>query len=713
MEYPPKGYKCILLILLIIASFTNFAYGNDPIDGALPDVDALFDGNNSSKYLTVYKNNYYLDMKDMGMVESTMTFGDEINAGANTLFNAQKGLAHLLITVVYYSFEIDLYKIFSGIIEAVIGEMKIALFDELSLIAIVVLGFYYLVKIIGDQKTQIWVAIIQTVIITALALAFFNSPTELLKGVDDISKDLSRSVLSGTYKATNQGNTPESAVMAAANDMWMMFVHKPWQVLQFGDVDIAEKEEDKILSLPPMSEERQEIINTLAENDILFTPVWGGRRLSFIILYFIPMLVMGIIIGIIALLILGYQFITIFYVMMGVFVFIMALIPFIGPKIITSWGSKVLAAGFIKVIISFVLAVIFALNSALFNLTGDYGWFVVLLLQILIMVVIVWKRKDFFEIITNMRMAVKHGNINKNLRKDANLEARINKHTDKIRFRRSKSHDNYEYEPSTAEDYKINRNSRPSNNSGTEDTSLSYGAIEVQLAQEGDITNMNDNLKALVKKAEELLERKYNDEKAEAEEKAEKHNKEPEYTPFVKRVQTREALGTPRFDRREIAAVASSIDMAQQSGGTIYDVYSAMTKEEESVSRPKNLDSIRITTNGGNIDLDKEEAYKILNNQDEKDYAYEFNQRYNKQYDKAFFEELFKKYGKENVRMMMDRMKEVEEKDHKLIQNPAGYLTTSLKNNHRDKVNEENINQKKQHQKPLSNMRKKDKEMKL
>ncbi len=679
-----------LLIILLLAALT-VSYGYDPADSAFPQIDELFK-NNSNPFISEYRDNYHLDMKNMGLVEGAKHPEHILNPIANMFFSLQKYLTIGLITIVYYAYEIDLYSLFSTMIDSVFAEMKIVLFDELSSLAIVLLGFYYCIKIISDQKTQIWVAILQTVVILVLALALFHNPTAMLKGVDDFSKDMSKSVLAGTYRATNQGASPESAVLAASNDIWMMFVHKPWQMLEFGSLEVAEQEQHRVLSLAPNSDERNAIIEELANDGKHFQSDWGVRRLAFMLLYMLPMLAMGLIIGLLALLILGYQFLTIFFTLGGIFVFILALIPFIGPSVINNWAVKVIANGLIKVIISFVLAIIFAVNAALFNLIGVYGWFVVLLLQILMMGIIVWKRKDFVDLFTNTRKSLQSGNI-KPSKKDFNLEGKLRMENGRLGFGKKGPgyQDEFDEVESSSGSRTYIRNDKGSrrrrdSTSGDIFASKTEG-FEVKLANEAELSHMNESLKALTRKAEELLNKKYEDELQEAEKHGEKLGKEPEYSSFVKRVKTREELGAPRFDNREISSVVKSLQIAQFNGSTAEDVYKGLTTQEApETERPKNIESIRLEIGGGSQELDKKEAYSIVEQQQANDHAEAFNSRYNTKYDKAFFEGLFKKYGQENVDMMLERMKDVEEREDKTINNPAGYLTTSLKNNQRDKV---------------------------
>lgn len=727
-----KQLKKRIAVILILVTCLTFVQGvtataatKDPVSAALPKLTEFLETKNP--YLTRYRSNYYLDIKEIEGFEAIrhpmMAMSASINMLANIIFTMQQAMTWLLIVIIYYSFELDIYQLFSSLISSIIGEMKIALFDELSLMAIVLLGLYYCIKMISDQKTQVWIAIIQTVVIVALAMTFYVNNVELLRGMDYFSQEISKSVLTGTYKASNQGDTPETAVIAIANDVWMMFVHNPWQVMEFGDVDLAEEQQERILSLPPGSEERQAIIEELAESQGVFTPSWGPKRVGFMLIYIIPMFIMYVILLIISLLVLGYQFLTMFYFTAGIFVFILALIPFFGIKIIGNWAAKVVSSGFIKVIICFLLAVIFAFNAGLFKLIKELGWFGVLVLQLLIAGIIVWKRQSFFEMITNSRMILRTGSVGKSFKKDANLEYEAYQQSGKLTgvakrnlrklspFRVVEENEQERDDESvrkhnksiTKESKNLSRNESMNRGVYTAKTAEGFdgGLSSIEKEQYNqELSHINENMRALTKKAEELLERRFQDEKQEAEEKAGRLGKNPEYSDFVKRVQTRENLGAERFDTREITMVANALKRVLDAGGTPEDVYKGSMRDEtsEKINRPESLESVentlRVQIGSEQIDLDRKEAYKVADDTAALGFKEEFNTRYNKQYDSVFFKQLVERYGQKNVRFMLDRMQQVETKGN-MIQNPAGYLITGLKNNERDHVrlagNRENV----------------------
>ncbi|WP_031342034.1 CD3337/EF1877 family mobilome membrane protein [Ruminiclostridium papyrosolvens] len=706
---------CSVLIILFTALTPVTIHAEDtPSSSAFSSpLDDIFNSKNANDHIR-YRDNYSLDTIDGSMFSLSDTFQNGLNSFANVLFQVQVVFAYMLITVFYYSFELDIYGMLSEVVNTFMHEMKTSIFDELSLIAILILGLFFIVKVIQNQKTQVWVAIIQTALIVAIALYFFNNPMQILKQVDNGSKAISKSVLAGTFKANNSGASPESAVMAAVDNIWSAYVHQPWQMLEFGNMEMAKREENKILSLPPGSKERKEYIKKLAEDEKHFTPDWGVKRLGLQIAYAIPLILIFAVIAIMCFFMISYQVLTILFTLLGAFVLVMALIPFFGMKILQNWAAKIIGFASIKVIICFCIGVMLAFMTAIFKLSDQYGWILTLLLVVIIVLSIIWKREALLELFTLIRLTPHNPSmINKQLRKDSNVESRINNFmgSGMSGFRKGKTGNPDEKksksdakkpadtsekikaeESSEAGDGPKKRKAKKSVSSGDKSgsgqsyTGSSGNSPNTEASYSGILNEMNDdqtednnNFRQLMKKAEEILQKQYEISKMEAENKADKLQKEPEYSSFVRKADTREALGAPKFEQREIIAVANNLQKIVDAGGSPEELLSRneTSKSSEDESRPK--DVIGLVVNGQQQSIDRGEAYKIIVQDAAKDYTNEFNQKYNKKYDDKFFEDLIKRYGKQNVRQILSRMKEVKEKEGN-IKNPAGYLTQSLKN---------------------------------
>ncbi len=694
--------KIIALVILITIMMPSSAFAEDPASEAFPSVKELFNGDNDNIYLTKYKDNYYLDMEEYVFFKEPEGL---VNVAANILFKIQVYLGYALVTLIYYAYEMPIYDMFSDVVDQVVSEMETALFDELSLIAIVLLGLYFAIKMAAEQRTQIWVAIIQVIIVIALATAFYKGPSGMLDAINEGTNGISKAVLAGTYRATNEGQDPDSAVMAAANNTWYMFVHRPWQILEFGSVEMAKKHEDEILSLPSLSDARQVIIDELAEDEVHFTSDWGIKRVGYLLFSFIPYLILFLIIAVLCLLIWAYKFLTITFILLGIFVFICALIPMLGGiRILQSWLSKVIGSAAITVVVSFFLAIVFAFNTVLYGFIDEYGIFVVVIVQLVIAAVIFFKRESLFELFTMARLAASGAYpVNKQMRRDTNIENRVMEYSRNLNLRRNKNSSYYDEESkdeinssgsntsegsirNSAKAYNTTNKARqtgiPNSDKGLERQTVGFGDLYDEIQE--DTKSDNENFKELMKKAENILEKQYELLGKTAEEKAEKLGKEPKHHPFVYKVQTREALGAKKFDDREVIAVAKQLQRTINAGGSAEDLVKGFENSKDfEVSRPKNLIEIKIGEESYKIDRD--EAKKIEIKDISKEYADEFNKDHNKNYDPQFMEEIIKKYGHTQVRYMLDKMKEIQLKE-KSINNPAGYMIKGLKNNHRDSV---------------------------
>lgn len=675
------------LFLLIGVLFLTFiphvpVYADSPGTAALPRMDTLFDGRNDSPYLNQYRENYALDCVEPGTLSAKEQFENAINSLANVLFQVQLNTGYLLVAIFYYSFEIDIYQIFSPLLTSFVTEMKTSLFDELSLIAISILGLYFVVKLIQNQRTQVWVAILQTAIIVAFSMFFFTQPLKLLQGVDSGSKGIARQVLTGTFKATNEGRAPESAVIAAANNIWQIFVHQPWQMLEFGNISVAKTQEQRILTMPVGSDERKAYIKDMARGKQYFTTDWGMKRLGLILLYFIPLLILFIVIALLCLLMLAYQFLTVLYSMMGVFIFILALIPFFGIQLIQNWFMKIIGAGSIKIVVCFCVSFLLSCVSVLFGTTESYGWFITLLLEVTVIVTIVWKKDELFEMFTALRLAPTNAKaLQSKMMRDVNVEQKIHEYAKNRRMKKN----GMEYGESGGYEEEISSR-RSSYTGGSRKGSYSgnsFEAIEDKALEASMIQNManqasqkNEDLRQLMKKAEEVLDKMYAVSRADSEERARITGKPPEYTEFVEKVDTREKLGAPRFEQREIQAVADEIQRILKAGGNPEEIITQGRARQREAERPASVMEI---VNEPQQQPAEEKTPPVDYEKLNEEYTNEFNTLYGRTYDTSFMQGLTRKYGHGNVRQVMDSMVKRQEREGK-IGNPAGYLTQSLKN---------------------------------
>lgn len=390
----------ILLIIIIAFPFTTVQAASDPMSAASPSIPQIFDiSQNPNHYITDYRNNYYLDTT-AGIFNPIENI---FNGLANILFNIQQGLTYILIVLFYFSFEFSFFDIFKDLINSFIGNMQTAFFNEVSIIIICLIGFYFFIKQLKRQTVQFWTALFQTIVIIAFASYYFTHPAQILESVDLGTKEISKMVLTGTTGGTS--NT--TAIVEAANHLWDTYIHKPWQYLEFGDESLANAYTDQVLS-QPVSDARTQIFVQLEKDK--YWQQMGLKRVGFELMYLIPMIVSFVILSALCILVIGFQFMTMLIFLMGIFIFVIALVPNWGARILGNWVQKLISTAGTKIILSFFLITLIAFNKALFSYGAAKGWLITLLLQLVIYAVVYLKRHEIVELFISFKNTLHNPN---------------------------------------------------------------------------------------------------------------------------------------------------------------------------------------------------------------------------------------------------------------------------------------------------------------
>lgn len=608
-----KKLKIVLLVLMVIVIFlpcSPVMAASDPMDAASPDIPDLFDiSRNPNPHITTYRSNYYLD-DTAGMFSPVENM---TNAIANVLFSLQQGLCYLLIIAFYYAFEFSIFDLFKDLINLFIGNMKGSLYDNVVIIILSTMGIFFFIKQLQRQVVQFWVALIQTVLIVALGIFYFTQPAFILEKTDTATKELSKMVLAGV----NNNNTT-SAVTTASNELWDIFVHKPWQMLEFGDQTLAAQHSDEVLALSD-SDAREDIFKKL-EDDGKWNNM-GLKRVGFELMYLVPMLITFAILAMLCGLVIMFQFLTMIIFMMGIFIMIVALIPGIGPRMLGQWFSKFVATAATKIILVFFLSLIIAFNKAIFQYAQSKGWLIALILQVIVYVAIFVKRNELIDLFLDIKGTMQNpataGRLLK--MKDPALAGDYLRSNSYRRLKRRDDIGNEEIQYNTRQrasgDYETNdndgRNESYTDNkrvvvqhyadpqseadSGTtrsydsnEDFAETMGANSS--SPNAQNATYHNEMRQYFKKAEEILEKQLEVLKQEADLKARQTGRPPEYDARVRRAENREKMKQPRFDRNEVERMATKIQAVERNGGRAEDLVPQSTVvQRENRSNPKSV----------------------------------------------------------------------------------------------------------------------------
>jgi ABC-type multidrug transport system fused ATPase/permease subunit len=542
-----KKIISILIIIFLVFSMTLLAFSEndeeedaevitvenyDPITEVMPELDYVYDQEyNDNKYVTKFRENYYLDI-NAGSVD----IENGINQITNILFYVQRALVEAMIYIFDQAFTFSFYEIFKGVLNSFIVNMFNSTFGIISSIFLALIGFFFFIKTVKKQRADFFSSVVQIIVVIALAYLYFNNPLMLLKGVDNVVNNVSTTIL--TARPDISGQTPsdyytgkldvkDTGVVAVANNLWEQYIHRPWRIMEFGDSDIADEYEDKVLTYAPGSDQREELINEVEETTGLSTKDLSVKRLGLIIMYLIPMLVNLLLMGALCVLAIGYQFLILIIFMGGIFIFMIALIPSVGTNIVKNWAIKLIGTAGMKILISFLLIIMISFNEALYLFGNDNGWMAALIIQLVIYIIIYIKRESIMEVFMVAKDALQNPKkAAERLGKMKSMEAsKLTNSTQNMKTAFSKVRGSYS------------------------------GVKTIAAAKAGDFKEKSVDLKQK-KNASQYLDKKYNWHKQYAEKKAIEKGTEPHYNNFVRKIMEREKNNEKRYTEDELNNVS-------------------------------------------------------------------------------------------------------------------------------------------------------------
>ncbi|MCX7748710.1 MAG: hypothetical protein N2645_17765 [Clostridia bacterium] len=371
----------LLLFLLMMQSSSVFAV-SDPFSASMPKVDDIFDyTKNPNPYITTYKDNYSLD-DTAGMFSPVE---GALNSIADTMFQMQYFMAQLLVLMFWFVFNFNIFDVFKDLITSFLTEMKVGFFDSVVLILLTLTGAYFIKKKLQRRVIEFWIGLGIIVLVLAISTFYFQSPMKILNGVNNATNGFSQMIL----------GTSDTPVVKASNDLWQVFVVKPWQNAEFGNPELAKKLTDEVLSKSD-PDEREAIFEVLEA-----TGEWenmGSKRCAYLVVMLVPMGITYIVLFAICLLSIGFQALMMIVFLLGPFVFALALIPEYGPGVLKKWGLFLISLAASKIVMVLVLKILTAFLKAMLSFGDTQGWGMVFIVQLIAFAMIFFFKKQIVEI---------------------------------------------------------------------------------------------------------------------------------------------------------------------------------------------------------------------------------------------------------------------------------------------------------------------------
>lgn len=581
-----------------------------------------------------YRGNYYIDCAKTSFFKNIgPSFFSLLN---NLVFSAIKGLGEWNAAIIKFSLSADLFEIVDDLISPLFAAIHKYIFNGFSLTLIVLAGMYFIVLLAKQNMMGIISGIVSLVAVIALAGAFFLYPMDILTTVNNLSVELSASVLDAPYESS--GGTLDTGNLSTAekaeNIVWNTLVHRPWQIIEFGDVETAERYERTILGMACDTKERQDYVQNMYEEKGLFAPTssYQLERLSMGLLLLLFDALVFAVMSLFCILIIGYQFFAILLALLGTFIFLMALLPRYGLKLVGNWAVKILSTMAIRIVLIFFLTIIFVIMGYVYGLTGTYGVIPVLFLMVSIIAIIALKRKELLGLFSGYDQPT--GFVNKMLNADGNIIRHgVNQYQDlRIAGQRKEMRNRAEQQREVRDAINAEtlqnlsmRNEILRNKLATQENPADRQLSEAQLreyhekaAANIDVQHTRDMQRAQQQEAPgqpqtenaapiqvrssaraagttastpaagaytrkqraqgiELLRQSYEQSKTASEAEAQRSNQPVQYTPFVQRTNHLRAMNPDaEFDSRDVERAARIVHDTEARGGSVSELRTRM-----------------------------------------------------------------------------------------------------------------------------------------
>ena len=324
-----------------------------------------------------------------------------------------------VITAVEKSFSLDIVDWFADAVERAVQSLagfngrtfnQTGVWGNFLLIFIICAGTYiaYL-GMIKKKTTDALGAMVKSVAIIILAMAFFANASSFMKYLNSLSSGLSQEVmgvgLTLNSQVTNDVQYPEEvASFVVADKLYHMMIYQPYLLLQYGkpkeDQTLTRERVEQLLNTRVESTARKNVVNN-EKNNIMMSGVGVSQRLSLLVLLSISHLILGFVFFLIAGAMLVYQFLFIILALYAPFALLMALYP-TWSQTATNWLKKFIGYQLVKLLLGIFLSVLVTLSQFLYDMAppekAGYIWTIAM--QLILVVGIIWKRKELFSMLS-------------------------------------------------------------------------------------------------------------------------------------------------------------------------------------------------------------------------------------------------------------------------------------------------------------------------
>lgn len=340
-------------------------------------------------------------------------FYEAMNFMVNILFKMNLYMTNAMLTVLDYAFDFD---VVNTLIERIEGVMQSL--TGISSMSFSSLGLYgKLIGIIGIsvgllfayqylfKHAQIEAVgnMVKTFLILVVTLLFFSNYATVLKGANSLTTEASAIIMGAGSGLSEDGTV--SGRQSMGNNMWDLFVHRPYLYMQYGtdkESEVGVSRVDELLSKPP-GQDRQDYVEQQEVSKLgngMMTYVQVPERLVFTGLYTVVNGITSLPIFALALLIIVLQFWFLAVAALAPFYLLIAAFP-AGGGVFRRYMEELALPLILKLGISFIALIVFTMSEIVYQEgnTDSIGYIAVAIIEFVILVLIFLIRNRLIKIL--------------------------------------------------------------------------------------------------------------------------------------------------------------------------------------------------------------------------------------------------------------------------------------------------------------------------
>lgn len=310
------------------------------------------------------------------------TTNEFLNVIVNLGLKMNMMMSNLMIGVLNFAFETDIINAWinnmDGVVQKMAGVSGLTvtggLFGSLLGFAIIMTGAVFLYQVAAKKATLASMnTLFKSVLALAAAFILFANFAPLMTGMNEISTQISSTMLSGTSTmVTGDNRTDEEIREQVSSNLWNEFIGRPYMILQYGTDDVEKIGEERVLELLAMKpgEDRAEFVSEVEvgeRGNETMTPASLMDRVSFTALYSVVNMLVSIPIYLLALAMIIFQLWFLMVAFLAPFVMVQAAFPGQFP-VLRRYAIELMYPLVCKVIATVATLFIFTLGFSIYSI---------------------------------------------------------------------------------------------------------------------------------------------------------------------------------------------------------------------------------------------------------------------------------------------------------------------------------------------------------